>query len=551
MVSLFFYAMTLSEKISFCPYFPSSSSYGLLRKKILAAAYVHDFSTICECLKKILELLDNVPEDQFSENHEKIIRQIASMFRQFCQTIWKDQQDIPHELHGKLEKKIRGVSRMQMARKTHYDYDQWKENLGLSSWQMDSLFENLITLQLTKGCSNACRRCNEWALPQVRGHFTFSAVKILLENLWKKKNTDFSLYGASDPLDWEEGALDFHNITNLIQKNPPGILTKVPVKKQDICKSLAEKHLDFSISITRQNRQRISRMEEELGRKLQHQHDTEELMIPAGLDEDFMSVKPSITDAYGTEITPEGAFLIIPTFTSALYPMGHDKIPVTSRTNFFPVKCQGRQALLIDYFTPVQVVGKDGKKFFLERLLPVQVASIFLDTGTLEMTPPGMRSLKEYFSIFGDAPRKKRKSITKSVLQRLEKEILHNKDIPRKEREGLYETRARAHYDLCDKKSTLEKRNHAFCFFLCECKDYLENHPLEKKIISFLIRKDIAYSLQKYIYISPERLDIAEFLKKTEEENIFPFFRFLLALMLREIHCPDIFRFIRQPKSTV
>ncbi len=538
--------MTLSENISFCPNLPPSSSYESLRKKILAAGYVHDFSSIGECLEKILELLDNVPEDEFSENDEKTIRQIICMFNQFARTIWKGNQEIPEDLNARLQKKLRTICQMQMGRKKYYDYLQWKENLNLSSWQMDALLENLIALQLTKGCSNACRRCNEWALPQVRSHFSFSAVKTLLENIRDKGNTDFSLYGASDPLDWEEGALDFHNITNLIQENPPGILTKVPVKKQQVCETLAEKQIDFSISITRQNRQRVSRMEESLGRKLEHHHDTEELMIPAGMDEDFVSVKPSITDAYGTEITPEGAFLIIPTFTSALYPMGHDKISITGDTNFFPVRAQGRQALLIDYFKPIQVAGKDGKVFFLEKLLPVQVSSIFLDTGSLEMTPPGMRGLKEYFSIFEDGPRQKRKTITQSVLQRLEKEILHNENIPRKEREGLYEAKVRAHYDLCDRGTTLEKRNHAFCFFLSQCRDYLATHSIEKKIISFLIRKDITYSLQKYAHIFPERLNIAEFIDKTEGENIFPFFRFILALMVRGIHCPDISRIIEK-----
>ena len=51
-------------------------------------------------------------------------------------------------------------------------------------------------------------------------------------------------------------------------------------------------------------------------------------MIPAGLDEDFATVKSSVTDNYGIEFTPEAAWMVIPTFTSALNPTGQCRLPM-------------------------------------------------------------------------------------------------------------------------------------------------------------------------------------------------------------------------------
>ncbi len=69
--------------------------------------------------------------------------------------------------------------------------------------------------------------------------------------------------------------------------------------------------------------------------------------------------------------------------------MGHKKLPVTRKTSVFPKKKIGRQALLVDYFKPLEVVGEPNTRFHLSRLLDVQVENILLDNGSMDLSPRG------------------------------------------------------------------------------------------------------------------------------------------------------------------
>lgn len=193
-----------------------------------------------------------------------------------------------------------------------------------------------MTFQLSSGCSNYCRRCNEWALPGVRSHFSFNAITRILRHIANEENTEVSLYGASDPLDWVHGERDISDIIDMAKQEgiDYSLLTKLPRGKKKLLKKLIQIDANLSVSMTNKNKNKILNFEQAIGHPISKQHDTDDLLIPAGLDEDFVSVKPSITDGYGCEITPEGAYIIIPTFTSALYPFGHAKIPVTKRSSF-------------------------------------------------------------------------------------------------------------------------------------------------------------------------------------------------------------------------
>ena len=153
-------------------------------------------------------------------------------------------------------------------------------------------------------------------------------------------NDEISLYGASDPLDWTQDHRSIMDIIDYFKALPMeySLLTKVPKGKENLLKKLLKNQANLSVSVTSKNKKRIKEIEQDLDTPLSKQHDLTELLIPARLDEDFMTIKPSITDGYGTEITLDGAFIILPTFTSALHPFGHKKIMVTRATTFFPKK---------------------------------------------------------------------------------------------------------------------------------------------------------------------------------------------------------------------
>ncbi|MCP3871765.1 MAG: radical SAM protein, partial [Desulfobacteraceae bacterium] len=371
------------------------------------------------------------------------------------------------------------------------------------------VYKTAMTFQLSSGCSNFCRRCNEWALPKIRSHFSYQAILKIIDHMVELRNDEISLYGASDPLDWKHDNKTIFNVLKKLKKLPIecSILTKVPKGKEPLLKTLIKHKANLSVSVTSQNKSRINKIEQEFDHPIGKQHDLDELLIPAGLDEDFISIKPSITDGYGTEITPDGAFIIIPTFTSALHPFGHKKLPITSKTAFFPVKKTGRKALLVDYFKPLEGYDLNQNRFFLSFLLDVQIESIILDNGTDELTPPGMRSIKEYLSIFEKTAMIQRKKMTLSVLKKLKKQFLARvsfKDLS-ESKKALYLKKISAHLNLCKKDNCLLAKLHAVSFFLESIFYYKQNHSTKLKMIQFLLKDEIRLSFANPPAITGEK----------------------------------------------
>ena len=130
------------------------------------------------------------------------------------------------------------------------------------------------------------------------------------------------------------------------------------------------------------------------------------------------------------------------------------------RTNFFPVKKTGRTALLVDYFKPIEGYDLDKNRYHLDFLLDVQIESIILDNGADELTPPGMRSLKEYLSIFGEKARLQRKKIGR-------------------------------HLELCKKADCLSSKLSAISFFLEFISCYAQKNPTKIKIMRFLLKDEM------------------------------------------------------------
>jgi hypothetical protein len=279
---------------------------------------------------------------------------------------------------------------------------------------------------------------------------------------------------------------------------------------------------------------------------LQKQHDSTDLLIPAGLDEDFTQIKSSITDAYGTEITPEGVFIIIPTFTSALYPMGHKKLPVTRKTTVFPVKKIGRQALPVDYFKPLEVVGKHPIPFHLTGLLDVQVETLLLDNGAMDLSPPGMRNLKEYFSIFEETARRRRKQMTPSILRGLKKQVVATgryQDLSDAQKRQ-YRKKIRAHLDFCKPAVVRQSRIYAASFFLHAVTHYLAGHAVQKQIIARLIRTEALDLTSRYEAVAG-RTDPGELLSTSEDSDFFDILRYYITALVFDRHIPDVARFIQ------
>lgn len=465
------------------------------------------------------DILNNVkPHSTFTENTEKLLNQIYILIKKFYPDLKKQSSPEIRNCHIQLKKLIQSSIQHAAKNTLHVQFHSWETTLELNHLQKDLVYRTAMTFQLTSGCSNFCRRCNEWALPGVRSHFSYDAVLKILNCMADQGNDDISLYGASDPLDWAENEKTILDIVAYLKHLPLeySLLTKVPRGKTALLKNLLKTNANLSVSITSKNKVRIKKIEQALGNAISKQHDLKDLLIPARLDEDFISIKPSITDGYGTEITPHGAFIIIPTFTSALHPFGHEKIQITSRTSFFPIKKTGRKALLVDYFKPLEGYDLNKNKYYLDHLLAVQIESIILDNGSDELTPPGMRSLKEYLSIFEDKARLQRKKIGR-------------------------------HLNLCKKTDCRISKLSAVSFFLDAISDYVQKNPVKTKIMQFLLKDEIKNISN--IYNSLVSRNPLEVLLIDPNIDSFDIFRYFIFCLLNKSRDNIILEFIKTNPS--
>jgi len=470
------------------------------KNELLVAVYNNHYQAAEQIYYDILRYTE--ASLKLSENSEKLLNQIQIIIKNFYPDLEKHPSRKIQEYNIRIRKHILFSIKQSSSNINHIDFQTWEKKLCLNTPQRDLVYKTAMTFQLTSGCSNFCRRCNEWALPKVRSHFSYKAILKILNHLAEQQNDEISLYSASDPLDWAEDEKTIIDILEYLEKIPLeySILTKVPKGKEPLLKKLLKMNSNLSVSITSKNKARIKKIEQELESPISKQHDLDELLIRARLDEDFISIKPSITDGYGTEITPDGAFIIIPTFTSALHPFGHKKIQITPETSFFPKKKIGRKALLVDYFKPLEGYGLKKNQYHLDCLLDVQTESIILDNGMDELTPPGMRSLKEYLYIFEEKPRLQRKKMTLSVLKHIKKQFISNKTFKNlsSETKAIYLQKIYSHLNLCKKEKCQSAKLYAMAFFLESIHLYQQENPIKTKIMLFLLKDEIKHILDIY-----------------------------------------------------
>ena len=515
------------------------------KNQFLVAVYQKDQAAVGTLLKTILSHVTQIAD--LNENDEKSIHQILTIFKRFQPSLSK--QLNPATLKSFKVLKAFILKQIKASRRSanHLSFSQWEQDLKLNPTQLDLVFKTAMAFQLTSGCSHFCRRCNEWALPGVRSHFSLSAIRQILEQIKAQGNSEISLYGASDPLDWEEKKSTLVEIIKYMQtlSLKYSLLSKVPKGKKAVLTLLLKHHANLSISVTAKNKNRIQKIEADLDYPLYKQHDSKELLIPARLDEDFATIKASITDGYGTEITPSGASIIIPTFTSALNPFGHKKIAVTRNTKFFPAKKTGRQALLIDYFKPLKGYDLNKNIIYLDGLLDVQIESIILDNGHDELTPPGMRSLKEFLSIFDDKARYQRKKMTPSILKKLKKRYLSKnsfKDLPLNEKQ-IYLKKIRSHLDLCKQSNCQIARQSAISFFLNNVRLYIKKNRVKHKIFLFLLKQEMI-NYFKNLTIDADDQPLENYFIRPDSDA-FKIFRISIFHLLKPIQHKKVLTFIK------
>ena len=509
-----------------------------LKNNILAALFAGNIRH----LKALLDQANRTAKNpELGETDEKYLRQALTALVRYKHLINNHSalKTQTHQLKNLLVNKVR------LADPGHMTYGQWENHLDIAGWQRPYIFREAITFQMTSGCSNFCRRCNEWALPKVRGHFSYDAVNTFIDTFLAHGNTDLALYGGSDPLDWSDNSRDITHVLNRLKTASRfSLLTKIPKGKDDLAMALIKARIPMSVSLTDRNRDRINSLEQQMGQTFAKQHATADLLIPAGLDEDFATVKPSITDSYGTEISPDGCFAVIPAFTSALHPFGHKKIRITRKTKFIPQKKIGRPALLVDYFKPLQVVTEKGATV-LHTLMDVQVENILFDNGTDELTPPGMRSLREYFDVFSDKARLKRKSMTPSVVKRIKTKYLKGrrfKDLCPDKKQGM-KNEIIDHIRFTRKEIVEQAKICSISFFLAAIHAYIQKQPVKCQIIRYMTLQEYSRVKTRFQILEP----VAPIIQRLETLGIDPWllFRYYALSLVHKGPVKEVTQFIK------
>jgi hypothetical protein len=519
------------------------------RNEFLACIYSGNFRDAENVYKAISQRIHNTSE--LSELDQKAINQLQQAAKRFRPQLIENSQGGLMAAYEAIRKRLARAVRWQTKNIEFIGYDQWAQKTGLTEDITHVMFKTVSTLQMTVGCSISCRRCNEWALPVPRKHFTFDAATRLIRELFDAGNSDFALYCASDPLDWRCGEKNIVDIIGFMSdrgyKSRYGLLTKIPRGSGNIVKALLTLGADIGFSITDKNRSKAERIKDEAGIDIEVQHDFDQLLIPAGLDEDFISIKSSITDNYGTEITPEGAFLIVPAFTSSLYPTGQCRVPVTHDTRFFLKKRVGRDALPIQYFKPLEAVDSDGREFIPNELFDVQIANILLDNGSDQLTPPGMMNLREYFKTYEPDAIMRRRGLLPAVAKGLKKDILLNgkdKEESRKKRYTRFRQAVGDYSRTCRISEVQKLKINSFSFYLESISRYLKSHPAEGDIIRFLRRQDREKAINEYRALKGHGRPVYDLITNRETDT-FNMFQILMFQLMEDPDNEEVHGFIR------
>ncbi len=530
------------------------TDYETWRRELLACLYNRNFRKAEKLVERIVALMERQPD--LSEADQKALNQIWHSLKHFEDAIMAGGGRRLSAYIRRLRQNMVGVVREQTRRAGSIDYEQWRETIGLNGNTLETLFKTTACLQLTIGCGNFCRRCNEWALPGVRKHFTLDAAQKIIEHLFQCGNDQFVLYSASDPLNWRDGSRDITAILDFMEARgfQPryGLLTKAPRGTQNIMRALIARKADMAVSVTAKNRAKIRRIEKQAHKRLALQHDYDELLIASGLDEDLATIKSSITDNYGVEITPEGAFLIIPTFTSALNLTGQARLPVSSQTELFLPLKTGREALTVEYFKPFRALDPQGREFFLETLLKPQVENILLDNGAESVTPPGMMNLREYFSIYQPEAVMRRKRMVRPVIKKLQQQILLPRaaDADQRRQDRIrFKQKARDYLAFCQMELVIEFKRNALSFYLQAASAFLQRYSVEQEIIKHLRKEDRDRSEKRYgDRFNARDRDVESFLMESMHDT-FERFQFLVLRLVENPGMTPVQRFIRANPS--
>jgi hypothetical protein len=491
-----------------------------------------------------------------SEADQKAINQMLAAEKKFGRKTDKNHRTALIRTRSRLKAALSKVVRAQVRNVETVEHDHWLKTVGLSAACYRVMLRNVASCQLTVGCSNFCRRCNEWALAGVRKHFSFAAAQQLIRELFKSGNNSFALYCASDPLDYRFKDKTIVDLLAYMEeqgyKSEFGLLTKIPRGSEALAQKFLEEDADIAVSVTEKNKSKVAGIEQKTGKRFKAHHEVDELLIAAGLDEDFSTVKSSITDNYGVEITPEGASMVIPTFTSALNPTGQCRIPIAAETDWFIKKRVGHDALPVEYFKPFSVQKGNGAEFVLDRLLDPQVENILLDNGGQEPTPPGMMNLEEYFKTYDPEIVRHRKRLAPVAIENLRKNLLETSNRKDRDRRGFdlaFKRKEQSYLDFCDLSKVRVFKKKAFSYLLESVAGYLKTHSAEREIIRFLRREDAAALRKSRSDLDRPTGNSVAALLDDPGIDTFDYFRYLLFILLDNPHDGRVNGFIEDNPS--
>jgi hypothetical protein len=163
----------------------------------------------------------------------------------------------------------------------------------------------------------------------------------------------------------------------------------------------------------------------------------------------------------------------------------------------------------------------------------------------MDLSPPGMRNLKEYFTIFDEPARKRRKQMTPSILRGLKHPLFPSGRYHtlKEDQKQQYRRKIAAHLDFCKKPVVIQSRMHAAAFFLDAVLGYLAGHDAQKQIIARLVRAEARHL--ESMYGPMAGIADPKQMFSTAGHPFFDLFRYYVTGLVFDRHISGIQRFVQ------
>ena len=366
-------------------------------------------------LKQVIGKLEELIKTRghLTEYEERYVNHVRRSIRNLDK---KDKTEEILELNKKILEFERQGKENELSEGKEAEFDDIFA--GLNEKQILTILKEMNSLQLSKGCTNACGRCSACALRGVRKNISWAALLDIVKHIQKLDpqqsiNVRVKSYEASDPADYQtkdgRTIVDVEKLFSRYTNIRLSHMSKIPSGRESVMRELSDIGADLGISYL-EGAERFESMAKRVrawpnyGRTTDIGHSGEKVLRePIGMHYDGKIICRSLDSGISTVVSPEGCFSEIATSVNPIYPDGRASLPINKSVD----KIFKRKFLIfgrdrsqeIDYFLPLEMVdAESGKEEHFSGMTEPQVVESILSEGLLPI-------------VYGEKPDKKERKL--------------------------------------------------------------------------------------------------------------------------------------------